>query len=592
MGIYGPGRHAKLRGVHTPYKRQAGILIPAFSPRREGDLGIGDTLALRQWVDWAAKHEVSFLQLLPINENGAEESPYSGISSAALDPIYLTIEEGEIPCLKEVDIVRTRQQLKDALTSPLVNYPAVREAKRNLLELAWSRFRESPPAKLAEEFAKFRKEESEWIEDYCLFRYLMELHGVHLTWDQWPENCRTPGGALEFIRNMRVLQSGMVDFRLGFFAFVQWLCFRQWLALKAHADAQGVKLMGDVPIGISWHSCDAFFSRDEFELGWCGGSPPEGMGQADSFFQQWGQNWGIPIYRWDHMQANGFAWWRKRIERLTRIFGIFRLDHILGFYRIYAFPWRPERNGEFIGLNHEQAAAKTGGNLPRWLQRPDDTMENKAANREDGDPRLRAIVEAAGDAEIIAEDLGWVPEYVRPHLADLEIAGFRIPHWDCNESGHPTPGNAFPENTFATYSTHDHDPVNGIWRSCLRVIQQHHESPTEQTNWWVGGAHQTLRILSEFAGIPIPHQSPWPPYTEGIKLRLMKALLSSNSRFAVLMITELFGLDDRFNHPGTYGGENWRYRLPWTLDEIEDDPVLKGSGEKLASIISITRRGR
>ncbi len=570
--------------------RQAGILIPAFAPRREGDLGIGDTLALREWIDWAAEHGVAFIQLLPINENGTEESPYSGISSAALDPIYLACEVAEIPWLKEGDIVKARQELTAAVRSPLVNYGQVRAVKRNLLELAWSRF-ESADGVVAADFTEFRRLETEWLEDYCVFRHLMEIHGETRTWNQWPETCQTPKGARDFLASRRKRDPGVTDYRLGFYAFVQWLCFRQWLELRNYACERGVKLMGDVPIGISWHSCDVFFHREEFHLDWCGGSPPEGMGHSDLFFQQWGQNWGIPLYRWDHMQADGFTWWRKRIGRLTQIFQMFRLDHILGFYRIYAFPWQPERNHEFIGLDHDHAALLNGGRLPRWFLRPDDTVENKAANRTDGDARLCAIYEAANGAEVIAEDLGWVPEYVRPHLADLGIAGYRIPHWDCNDHGHPTPGNAFPENTFATYSTHDHDPVNGIWRGCLRVIQQHHEHPTEQTAWAVSGAHSTLRILSEFAGIPISHHSPWPPYTEGIRLRLIKALFSSNSRYASLMITELFGLDERFNHPGTSGGENWRYRLPWTMGEILENPQLKACGHTLASIISITKRG-
>ncbi|MCU0748506.1 MAG: 4-alpha-glucanotransferase [Akkermansiaceae bacterium] len=575
--------------MHPPGKRQAGLLVPAFSPRREGDLGIGDTRALREWIDWAAAHGVSFIQLLPINENGADESPYSAISSAALDPIYLTIEAGEIPGLLAGDVERMRKQLGAAANAEWVDYPVVRRVKRNLLELAWSRFDEAGP-KAAQEFAKFRKKEADWLEDYSLFRFLMEHHGEHLTWDQWPATCQTPEKARAHVEKLRVRDAAAVDYRLGFFAFVQWLCFKQWRALRAHADAVNVKLMGDVPIGISWHSCDVFFHREEFHLDWCGGSPPEGMGQSDPFFQQWGQNWGIPLYRWDHMEANGFVWWRKRIARLTEIFRMFRLDHILGFYRIYAFPWRPERNQEFIGLSHEEAAAKTGGRLPRWFLRPDDTLENKAANRADGDVRLRAIMEAANGAEVIAEDLGWVPEYVRPHLADLDIAGFRIPHWDCNDHGHPTPGNCFPENSFATYSTHDHDPLNAIWRGCFHAIQRHHENPTEESGWQVHGASNTLRILSEFAGIPISHHGPWPPFTEGIRLKLVKALMSSNARYAVLMVTSLFSLDVRINHPGTSGGTNWRFRLPWTIKQIEADGHLQDVCRKFAAVISITRR--
>lgn len=575
--------------MHPPAKRLAGILLPAFTPRREGDLGIGDTLALREWIDWAAEHHVGFIQLLPINENGADESPYSAISSAALDPIYLALDASEIPGLAEKDLTKARESLGGALHAKLVDYPVVRHAKRTLLELAWSRF-DSAETLMIEEFGQFKKDEAEWLDDYCLFRYLMEVHGESLTWDRWPDSCQTPKNARSFVAKLRKEDAAAVDYRLGYFAFVQWLCFRQWRALRTHAELRQVKLMGDVPIGISWHSCDVFFDQDEFHLDWCGGSPPEGMGQSDPFFQQWGQNWGIPLYRWDHMEANGFSWWKKRIKRLITFFDIFRLDHILGFYRIYAFPWSPSRNHEFLGLSHDEAAAINDGRLPRWSLRPDDTLENKAANRADGDVRLRAIAEAAGDADIIAEDLGWVPEYVRPHLTDLDIAGFRIPHWDCNEYGHPTPGNCFPENSFATYSTHDHDPVNGIWRGCLAVIRQHQENPTEQTGNWVNGAHNALRILSEFAGIPIPTQGPWPPFTEGIRLRLIKALFASNSRYATLMITELFGLDDRINHPGTSGSENWRFRLPWTLEEIAEEPSLQAVCQKLASIISITRR--
>ena len=290
------------------------------------------------------------------------------------------------------------------------------------------------------------------------------------------------------------------------------------------------------------------------------------------------------------MAANGFRWWQSRIARLTEIFQMFRLDHILGFYRIYAFPWRPERNHEFLGLSHTQAAALNGGRLPRWFLRPDDSVENKVANRADGDVRLRAILTAATGAEVIAEDLGWVPDYVRPHLAALDIAGYRIPHWDCNEFGHPLPGDRFPDNSFATYSTHDHDPFNGIWRGCLRVIQQHQENPAGHSAWQVQGAHNTLRVLSEFAGIPLVDHRPWPPFSEGIHLRLIKALFSSNSRYASLMITELFGIDERINHPGTANSQNWSFRLPWSLEHIVADAHLNETCRKFAALIQLTRR--
>ncbi len=565
----------------------AGVLLPVFSIRRETDLGIGDTAGLRGWVDWAAAHEVGFLQLLPVNENGADESPYSSISSVALDPVYLALDGADLPWIGPEDLAAARRRLGDALHAARVDYPRVREVKRHLLELAWARFCETPDPKAAA-FARFRSEEAAWLDDYCLFRVLMERHGAGLSWDEWPEECRTPEAARAWAAVARETDSGTHEYRIGYFAFVQWLCFTQWRELRRHADERGVLLMGDLPIGVSWHSCDVFFGRDGFHLDWCGGSPPEGGGQ-DSFFAQWGQNWGIPLYRWDAMEADGFQWWKERVRRVTGIFRMFRLDHILGFYRMYAFPWRPGRNHEFVGLGGEEAAARNGGRLPRWFLRSDETEEDRAANRADADRRLRAVLEAAGDAVVIAEDLGWVPGYVRPHLEELGVAGYRIPHWDCNEAGHPTPGSLFPENSLATYSTHDHDPVCGIWRGCHAVIRRHHEQPGSVPDWQANGAHHTLRILSEFAGIPAG-SGPWPPFTEGVRLRLIKALLDSRSRYALLMVTSLFGLDDRINRPGSVDASNWSFRLPWTLEQIGRDPRLADICRKFTTAISLSRR--
>ena len=134
-------------------------------------------------------------------------------------------------------------------------------------------------------------------------------------------------------------------------------------------------------------------------------------------------------------------------------------------------------------------------------------------------------------------------------------------------------------------------PVSsGIWRGCQQAIQQHQANPGEHSGWQAQGAHNTLRILSEFAGIPIPGHGPWPPFTEGIRLRLIKALFASNARYASLMITELFGLNDRINHPGTSNGHNWSFRLPWTLQHIQSEPQLNETCRKLATLIHITHR--
>ncbi len=222
--------------------------------------------------------------------------------------------------------------------------------------------------------------------------------------------------------------------------------------------------------------------------------------------------------------------------------------------------------------------------MPRWFGRPDDNPENKALNLEEGDFHLRAILDAAGEAEIIAEDLGWVPDYVRPHLAELGIAGYRIPHWDYQEDGRVVMGGAFPENSFASYSTHDHDSLCATWENCRRSIICQREQPTEQGHWVARSSAHALRLLAEFSGIPQAEGDEWPPYSDAIHWRLIKKLMESNSRYAVLMVTDLFGLKDRINSPGTHGGTNWRLRL--NISPVE----MTVRGRLLANLISVTGR--
>jgi 4-alpha-glucanotransferase len=573
-----------LHGDKQNQVKTTGLLIPAFSARRHGDLGIGDTLAVRDWVDWAADYHVGFLQLLPVNENGADESPYSGISSIALDPIYLSFEPEMIPCLTRAEIDAARSSLGPLLTAHLIDYPAVRAVKSHLLEISFARFHGKPDPALAAEFQAFRDRSAAWLPDYCLFKLLTEIHGPHLTWDQWPAESQGADDARALVASMRWENPAPIDSRLEAFAYAQWLCYRQWHDLRAYADRRGVKLMGDLPIGVSFHSADVFFNRSGFHTDWFGGTPPEGYSAGNPFIHEWGQNWGVPLYHWQAMAESGFAWWRERIARLTEIFGMFRIDHILGFYRIYGFPWHPRMNPEFLGLGWHEAGKLTDGRLPRWFDHPDDTSEHKAANRANGDFRLRAILDAARDAGIIAEDLGWVPEYVRPHLDELGIAGYRIPHWDSYEDGSPVLGDVYPLNSFAAYSTHDHDSLCATWENCRKTILLHKEQPTEQSHWAAEGATHALRLLAGFSGIPIPTENAWPPYSDAIHWRLIKSLLESNSRYAVLMVTDLFELKDRINTPGTTGGGNWRFRLNLPPHAMEE------RGRILSTLIGITGR--
>ncbi|TAE87663.1 MAG: 4-alpha-glucanotransferase [Verrucomicrobia bacterium] len=550
--------------------RLAGLLLPAFSPSREGDFGIGDTRSMRRWIDHCAEQGVGFLQLLPINETGSDDSPYNAISSVALEPLYLTCEAGEIPGLEASDVEEARRDFREC--GLRVDYASSRRAKRGLLEKAWLRFQAGggDPA-----FGDFRRSERGWLEDYCAYRWLMEKAGGSEVWDEWPEAWRSVSGARAFLAEELARERAAVAGRLDFHAWVQWLCFTQWKAVRAHAESRGVKLMGDVPIGVSRCSADVFFGRDDFDLDHTGGAPPETLFKHDRFIQRWGQNWGIPLYRWDRMEAAGFPWWRQRIAKLAEVFHIFRIDHVLGFYRIYSFPWQPRRNEEFLDLSDEEALVLAGGRLPRWSPRPDDSPAHCAANRFDGDVRLRMVLEAAGGAAVVAEDLGCVPDYVRPHLASLDIAGFRIPHWDVDEAGRVVPGDKLPECSFATYATHDHDSLPAMWadfraRSADPVVDEEERRKVTRD----------LALLAEFGGVEAEQD-----YGPTVKAELLAALFASRSRYAAFMITDLCDLTDRINSPGTVGPQNWSFRLSGNAEEI----ALRELG-KLRAVLRATGR--
>jgi 4-alpha-glucanotransferase len=561
----------------TIQPRRAGILIPVFALRTPDDLGIGDIGGVRQLIDWAADTGLGFVQFLPINATGSDSSPYNAISSVALDYLTLELTPAVVPELDEkfhhtiIGVLRA-----DLLRHGSVNYPKVRRLKNTLLRRAFSQI-ESQPGRMAE-FEKFCVQEAAWLDDFCLFKVLMEEHG-HEDWTNWRENLNTAAKA----RAWRDGLGNEIDDLILFHAYVQWLCFSQWRELRAYANGKGIKLMGDIPFGISWCSADVFFHPEQFDLEWCGGAPPETYFKDDYFVQRWGQNWGIPHYRWDVMERDGFTWWRQRTQKLTEVFDIFRIDHVLGFYRIYSFPWRPTRNEEFCHLTDDEAKARTGGRLPHYIEHDDDTPEHKAANLANGDKYLRMILDAAaGKAEVVAEDLGTVPDYVRPHLLSLDVPGFKVCHWEDDGKGRVAMGSDYDNCAFTTYATHDHQPMKTHWE------QRRHDvaSSDEGTR---ALAHKELRALADFAGLRFSDGG-WPEYDEHIRRALLEALLASNARFAAFMLTDLFGLEDRFNVPGIASNSNWSARLPMTVAEIRNASPWKEESAWLKKAIQRTER--
>jgi 4-alpha-glucanotransferase len=313
--------------------------------------------------------------------------------------------------------------------------------------------------------------------------------------------------------------------------------------------------MGDIPFGVSYCSADVFACPDEFILDWFGGAPPEPYFKDDAFTQKWGQNWGIPLYRWDKMRANNFQWWRERVRGVRRIFHLFRIDHVQGFYRIYAFPWRPRMNKQFLPLSEHQMLERTGGRAPHFVPRDDGTPENREANKREGEEYLRILLEEAGAARVTGEDLGVVPEYVRPNLRSLGIAGFKIPQWEMHD-GMIIPGQMYGRLSVATYATHDHEPIRALWNEAFR---QPPSNAAEQ-------ARSTLEKIALFAGLN--SRIDVLDFEKDFYPAIMEALFRCESWIAILMITDLLARKYRFNVPGTKANLNWTRRMQRSIAQL------------------------
>jgi 4-alpha-glucanotransferase len=545
----------------SPETKIAGVLTPLFALRSEEGLGIGDVATLREFIEWASEIGFHVVQLLPINEVGRDNSPYNAISAMAIEPMTLHLAPGSPEELtrEAFESVSANENLT-ALRRGSVHYERVRSLKRALLERAFKNFQLNATANRRSAFEHFCERESNWLQPYSFFRVLMELNNESETWDEWQPEHRDPQSARSCLTKQAAEMRTQFSAREFFFSYVQWIADEQWREVKTFAEERGVALMGDIPFGISYYSADVFTEREIFHLDWSGGAPPEAYFKDDEFTIKWGQNWGIPVYNWPAMRAHDFAWWRQRVRGVKRIFHIFRIDHVLGFYRIYAFPWRPNRNAEFLPLTHAQMLQKTAGRFPHFVPRDDETTENCEANRREGEEYLRMVLAESGATRVVGEDLGTVPRYVRPSLQSLGIAGFKIPQWEFLH-GRMTPGNEFERLSVTTYATHDHKPIRQLWMEALDE-----ESPTREQ------AREDLLKIAQFAGIA-PREGL--EYDRDFYPSMMSALFNSNSWIAIVMITDLLARKDRFNVPGTAAATNWTRRLPKTISQMRESRSIR-----------------
>ncbi len=413
------------------WPRASGILAhPTSFPGRFGigDLGPG---AL-QSLDFLAAGGQKLWQVLPLGPTGYGDSPYALLSAFAGNPLLISperlVEEGLL-ALADLDTALP-------FTPNRVDYGTIVPWKFALLHASYERFRGSGRRALHEAYARWRLEQSEWLEDYALFMALKARHGG-VSWVEWatPYAEREPA-ALEEARR---LLSDEIDFH----RYTQFLFFRQWAALRAEARRRDISIIGDLAIFVAHDSADVWANRDLFKLD-AHGRPTVVAGVPPDYFSATGQRWGNPIFRWDVLAATGYAWWIARVRQRLGLEDISRLDHFRGFEAYWEIP-------------ADCPTAVEG----RWMAGPRDAL-------------FEAIQQALGDLPFIAEDLGVITRPVRELQRRLGFPGMRVLQFGFGgaATNRDLPHN-YRRDCVVYTGTHDNDTTAGWFAALKGPTRQH-----------------------------------------------------------------------------------------------------------------------
>lgn len=307
--------------------RAAGVAIPVFSIRTEDGFGVGDFHDLKKMADWAKATGQRIIQLLPVNDTTATHTwrdsyPYNGISVYALNPIYIHLDSlGTVPARIRKKFDKMKEELN---ACPQIDFDKVIKAKEEYVKEAYKA--NGARVMAGDSYKAFFERNREWLEPYALFCVLRDRYNTS-DFRQW-------GKYASFDRKLvSSLPAADADVRaqMDYHCFVQYHLDRQLRDAAEYAHSCGIVLKGDIPIGINPCSVEAWTEGRYFNLNSQAGAPPDGFA-AD------GQNWGFPTYNWDEMEKDNYAWWRKRFAKMSEYFDAYRIDHILGFFRIWSIP--------------------------------------------------------------------------------------------------------------------------------------------------------------------------------------------------------------------------------------------------------------
>ncbi|MCI8706568.1 4-alpha-glucanotransferase [Lachnospiraceae bacterium JLR.KK009] len=481
-------------------ERTAGILLPVTSLPSKYGIGCFSKSAY-DFVDWLKAAGQSYWQILPLGPTSYGDSPYQSFSTFAGNPYFISLEaliEEGVLTEKECDGADFGSRPNDIHYEKLYKnrYPLLRKAYER------SKISENP------DYLRFIEENNWWLSDYALFMAVKDrFEGV--PWNQWAEDIRLRwGNAMDYYREE-------LYFEIEFQQYMQFKFYEQWNALKAYANENGIRLIGDIPIYVAMDSADTWAHPELFQLdetltpSAVAGCPPDGF-SAD------GQLWGNPLYRWDYHRNTGYEWWISRLSYCFRLYDVVRIDHFRGFDEYYSIPYGAE-------------SAKEG----HWEKGP-------------GIDLFRHVEQSLGWHEVIAEDLGYVTDSVRQLVFESGFPGMKVLEFafDSRDTGSANdylPHN-YIENCVAYTGTHDNETITGWFQSITKKERQMaRDYLCDQTT--------PDRLL---------HQS------------FISLIMRSSAKSCIIPIQDYMGYDNtcRINKPSTVG-INWRWRL--TEDELSEE---------------------
>ncbi len=476
--------------------RKSGVLLhisSLASPHGIGTLG----RAAREFIDFLAAAGQSYWQILPVCPTGYGDSPYQSFSSFAGNPYFIDLDELAAEGLLEPGEYEALDWGSDPAR---VDYGKLNENRYGVLRLAARRLLDDEP----DAFGRFCSENAFWLDEYALFMSVKQSFGG-ISWIDWDDLYRNHDEQIL----ARFAQEHYAE--ISEWKAIQYMFFRQWKTLRTYAEQKGIRIIGDMPIYVSMDSADVWAHPDMFQLDGerrpveVSGCPPDG-------FSDKGQMWGNPLFDWEGMKKDGYAWWIRRIGYLTRIYHVLRIDHFRGFESYYAIP----------------SGAEDASN-GCWRKGP-------------GMDFFRAVESKIGKKDIIAEDLGFVTPDVAEMLKETGYPGMKV--LEMAFDNRDPQGNAYlpenyPENCVAYIGTHDNEPAIG-W-----IMTADSEDTAE-----------AIRYLS----LNDPSDYNWD---------MMRSIWRSAAGLTVVQAQDILGLgtEARMNTPSVPVG-NWQWRsLPGSFNE-------------------------